>query len=308
MNPVTESVSTLNKHPQNTHGLRSTNNAARLSVSESESEAERLAQFLRANAPVTILTGAGISTASGIPDYRDENGNWKRKQPVQHQEFMQSLDVRRRYWARSLVGWPVMQNAAPNGAHLFIQTLEQQGVVHRVITQNVDRLHQKAGSARTIDLHGRADEVICTSCGERHNRHDWHQVCASLNPHFRNLQADVAPDGDADLEMDFSGFNVPDCARCDGIMKPDVVFFGDNVPRPRVDECFEAINQSRALLVIGSSLMVYSGFRFARHASLTNKPLAILTRGRTRADELANLKLNADINMTLQIAASELTD
>ncbi|WP_317622669.1 NAD-dependent protein deacetylase [Pseudohongiella sp. O18] len=308
MNPMPEAVSTLNRRPQHKRQQRSTIDPVGLSAPEMAHEGALLAQFLRDNSPVTILTGAGISTASGIPDYRDEHGNWKRKQPVQHQEFMQSLDVRRRYWARSLVGWPVMQNAAPNGAHLFIQTLEQQSMVHQVITQNVDRLHQKAGSARTIDLHGRADEVICMSCGERHNRHDWHQVCASLNPHFGNLQADVAPDGDADLEMDFSGFNVPDCQQCEGIMKPDVVFFGDNVPRPRVDECFKAIDESRALLVIGSSLMVYSGFRFARHASLTNKPLAILTRGRTRADELATLKLDADISMTLQRASAELTD
>jgi NAD-dependent SIR2 family protein deacetylase len=260
---------------------------------------ETLARFIREHAPVAVLTGAGISTASGIPDYRDHNGNWKRKQPVQHQEFMSDPAVRQRYWARSLFGFPVMMKATPNPSHLVLSQLELTGQVSRIITQNVDRLHQKAGSPNTIDLHGRADEVICMSCGLRRERRLMHELCALMNPAFTLLSAEAAPDGDADLDTDFSDFQVPGCPDCGGIMKPDVVFFGDNVPRPRVDECFATINRSGALLVIGSSLMVYSGFRFARHIHQQNKPLAILTRGKTRADELASLKLDADIVATL---------
>ena len=260
---------------------------------------ETLARFIAEHAPVAVLTGAGISTASGIPDYRDHNGNWKRKQPVQHQDFMSSAAVRQRYWARSLFGFPVMMKAEPNPSHHVLSQLEQAGLVSRIITQNVDRLHQKAGSQTAIDLHGRADEVICMSCGLRRERQLMHDLCALLNPAYTSLNAEAAPDGDADLEADFSHFQVPACPACGGIMKPDVVFFGDNVPRPRVDECFDTIDQSGALLVIGSSLMVYSGFRFARHTHQQNKPLAILTRGKTRADELASLKLDADIVTTL---------
>lgn len=266
----------------------------------------QLAEFLQRNHPVTVLTGAGISTDSGIPDYRDHNGNWKRKQPVQHQEFMSSPQVRRRYWARSLIGWPAMQHAQPNPSHHQINTLERTGLAKRVITQNVDRLHQKAGSHQTIDLHGRADEVICMTCGLRSNRRMMHDACTLLNPAFESVTATIAPDGDADLEIDFSAFRVPECPACGGIVKPDVVFFGDNVPRPRVDECFATLESSRGLLVVGSSLMVYSGFRFARHAQQNNIPLCILTRGKTRADDLATLKIDADISPTLQALGSRL--
>lgn len=260
---------------------------------------ETLARFIEEHAPVTVLTGAGISTDSGIPDYRDSNGQWKRKQPVQHQDFMSSPAVRQRYWARSLFGFPVMLRAQPNNSHHVLARLEQQGLIRRIITQNVDRLHQKAGSQNAIDLHGRADETVCMSCGLRRERKLMHELCEMLNPRFLELSAHAAPDGDADLETDFSDFKVPDCPACGGIMKPDVVFFGDNVPRARVDECFDSLDNSGALLVIGSSLMVYSGFRFARHTHQQRKPLAILTRGKTRADELASLKLDADIVTTL---------
>jgi NAD-dependent SIR2 family protein deacetylase len=269
-------------------------------------QAHQLIEFLEQNAPVAVLTGAGISTGSGIPDYRDENGNWKRKQPVQHQDFMRNAAVRQRYWARSLIGFPVIQRAAPNNAHHIMHNMEQGGWISRIITQNVDRLHQKAGSTQTIDLHGRADEVICMSCGLRHERRVMHDLCAALNPTYAALQAMVAPDGDADLETDFADFVVPDCQHCGGIIKPDVVFFGDNVPRSIVDSSFAAVDSSGALLVIGSSLMVYSGFRFARHARQTGKALAILTRGKTRADDLATVKIDADIATLLAAAGAVL--
>lgn len=267
----------------------------------------QLEQFISEQGDILVLSGAGISTDSGIPDYRDHNGNWKRKQPVQHQDFIANLDIRQRYWARSLIGWPVMQGAQPNKAHFSLARLENMGLVRQIVTQNVDRLHQKAGSYSSIDLHGRADEVICMQCDRRESRTLTHARCAMLNPAFSQLTATTAPDGDADLETDFSQFRVPDCPDCGGLLKPDVVFFGDTVPRARVDAVFEALEKSRALLVIGSSLMVYSGFRFAREAHLQKKPLAILTRGRTRADELADIKLDIGIESVLAGAADLLS-
>ena len=264
-----------------------------------DQQSRELAAFMRANAPLLVLTGAGISTDSGIPDYRDSNGNWKRKQPVQHQDFMQSSVTRQRYWARSLVGWPIMQQAQPNLAHHKIKELENQGLLSMIVTQNVDRLHQKAGSAAVVDLHGRADELICMSCDHREHRSLMHARCAALNPSMDSVAATAAPDGDADLEMDFSEFEVPGCPQCDGIMKPDVVFYGDNVPRPRVDNVFDALARSRGLLVIGSSLMVFSGFRFARQAHQAKTPIAILTQGRTRADDLASIKFDSAISPLL---------
>jgi len=258
-----------------------------------------LLQFLTQHQNILVLTGAGISTGSGIPDYRDQNGNWKRKQPVQHQEFMRSHKVRQRYWARSLPGWPVMQTALPNDAHFSLSRLEQRGHVKQLVTQNVDRLHQKAGSHSVIDLHGRADEVICMQCGQRESRALTHARCAAVNPEFAGLTASAAPDGDADLDVNFEHFKVPGCPLCGGILKPDVVFFGDNVPRERVNDVFYALNESSALMVIGSSLMVYSGFRFARQARLQNKPLLILTQGKTRADDIATFKIDAEIVSTL---------
>lgn len=260
-----------------------------------EQQSDQLADFIHRHAPLLVLTGAGISTDSGIPDYRDSLGNWKRKQPVQHQEFMHCAATRQRYWARSLVGWPIMQQAQPNPAHHKIAELETRGLLSMTVTQNVDRLHQKAGSNTVIDLHGRADQLVCMSCGHQEQRALMHDRCAALNPSLGNVIATVAPDGDADLEMDFSDFNVPGCPQCDGILKPDVVFFGDNVPRPRVEQVFAALADSRGLLVIGSSLMVFSGYRFARQAHQAGTPVAILTQGRTRADELASVKFDSPI-------------
>lgn len=266
-----------------------------------------LGEFLQHHTGVLVLTGAGISTGSGIPDYRDRLGNWKRKQPVQHHEFMASNAVRQRYWARSLVGWPVMQDAKPNTAHHCLNILEQRGYISQLVTQNVDRLHQKAGSQNTIDLHGRADEVICMQCHYREPREYTHKRCALVNPQFTTLTAATAPDGDADLEVAFDDFEVPGCPVCDSILKPDVVFFGDNVPRDRVEKVFSALHSCRALVVIGSSLMVYSGFRFAREAHQQNKPLLILNQGKTRADDIASVRIEAEIVDTLVRATDALT-
>lgn len=272
----------------------------------SEEAAERLAGFIRRHPRLLLLTGAGVSTDSGIPDYRDQQGAWKRKQPVQHQDFMGSLNTRRRYWGRSLIGWPIMRNSSPNPAHHLLAELERREHSEILVTQNVDRLHQRAGSQRVIDLHGRADEVVCMTCDYRCDRQVVHDRCFALNPGFRRYQATAAPDGDADLDVDFSSFQVADCPRCGGILKPDVVFFGDNVPGSRVQRALDALQASDGLLVIGSSLMVYSGFRFCRYAREWHKPMAALNLGRTRADEMLDLKLNARIGETLAAALGHL--
>ncbi|WP_298719635.1 NAD-dependent protein deacetylase [uncultured Oceanisphaera sp.] len=266
-----------------------------------------LVEFIRTHPRLLVLTGAGISTDSGIPDYRDQQGQWKRAQPVQHPDFMRCEHTRKRYWGRSLVGWPMMRDAHPNPAHQALARLEQLDHIDLLVTQNVDRLHQRAGSRKVVDLHGRSDQIICMSCDYRCSRDESHQRSAELNPDFPGLSAAAAPDGDADLEVDFSGFHIPDCHQCGGILKPDVVFFGDNVPKLRVMEALNALERADALLVIGSSLMVYSGFRFCRKAQEWNKPIAALTLGKTRADDLLNLKLNAPITPVLQAALNVLS-
>lgn len=267
---------------------------------------ERLAAFIRQHPRLMILTGAGVSTDSGIPDYRDGDGAWKRKPPVQHGDFMASPATRQRYWGRSLIGWPIIRNALPNGAHQRIAELESLGHSTVLVTQNVDRLHQQAGSANVLDLHGRADQVLCMACGYRSSRDEVHDRCAALNPAFTGLSAGSAPDGDADLEVDFSGFEVANCPRCDGILKPDVVFFGDFVPKTRVTTALDYLQNSDGLLVVGSSLMVYSGLRFCRYGHDWGKPMATLTRGRTRADPLVQTRLNAPISETLEVALKRL--
>lgn len=273
---------------------------------EPEQAGEWLADFIHRHPRLMILTGAGVSTDSGIPDYRDGEGAWKRKQPVQHQDFMKSHETRQRYWGRSLIGWPVIRNATPNLSHYHIAELELRNHTSLVVTQNVDRLHQKAGTHGVNDLHGRADEVLCMSCGYRCPRDEVHDRCADINPQFRQFRADTAPDGDADLDVDFAEFQVANCPACEGILKPDVVFFGDFVPRQRVDSAMAALKASDGLLVVGSSLMVYSGFRFCRYASELGKSIATLNLGRTRAEGLADLKLNARIGETLKASLDQL--
>ena len=258
---------------------------------------EQLAEFLQLHPKVMVLSGAGVSTDSGIPDYRDQKGEWKRRQPVQHKEFLDSEHVRKRYWARSLVGWPVVSRARPNPAHYHLADLESRTSL--LVTQNVDRLHQKAGSERVVDLHGRADRVICMDCGFLCTRDEVHEWSGEQNPDYLGLSASTAPDGDADLAVDFSGFRIVNCPCCDGILKPDVVFFGDYVPKQRVDTALEALRKSDALLVVGSSLMVYSGYRFCRYAREWGKPIVTLNLGKTRADPIVDLKLNAPVSQSL---------
>ncbi|MFC6670252.1 NAD-dependent protein deacetylase [Marinobacterium aestuariivivens] len=259
----------------------------------------RLQDFIDRHPRLFVLTGAGISTESGIPDYRDHQGNWKRQPPVDHHDFVGNPGCRQRFWARSLAGWPLMAAARPNDAHQGLARLEQRQRIELLVTQNVDGLHQQAGHTNVLDLHGRSDRVICLGCGQRYARDSIQQRLSRDNPHYDGQPAAAAPDGDADLEMDFSAFRVHDCERCGGILKPDVVFFGDQVPRQRVTEALAALERADAMLVVGSSLMVYSGFRFCRQAAALGKPVAALNLGRTRADALLALKLEAPASPVL---------
>jgi NAD-dependent SIR2 family protein deacetylase len=250
-----------------------------------------LEEFVGRHRRLFVLTGAGCSTGSGIPDYRDADGQWKRAQPVTFQAFMGEEKTRQRYWARSLVGWRRIRRALPNDAHRALARLEAKGGIELVLTQNVDRLHQAAGSAKVIDLHGRIDLVRCMACGERSPREEFQGELSQLNGNWLDLEATEAPDGDADLEdADFSSFVVPSCRRCDGVLKPDVVFFGENVPRDRVDAASRRLEEADAMLIVGSSLMLYSGYRFVERAASSGKPVAAVNLGRTRADGLLALK------------------
>jgi NAD-dependent SIR2 family protein deacetylase len=251
-----------------------------------------LAAFIARHPRLLVLTGAGCSTASGIPDYRDAAGEWKRARPVTLQDFLGSEHTRKRYWARGLVGWRRMQSAMPNEAHRSLANLERLGRVELLVTQNVDGLHQRAGSRNVIDLHGRVDIVRCLACERRLPRDVVQTALVARNPAFDRFDAVEAPDGDADLEgVDFSSFDVPACDACGGLLKPDVVFFGETVPRDRVALAMAAADRADALLVVGSSLMVLSGYRFARAMAATGKPIAAVNLGRTRADDLLSLKI-----------------
>ncbi len=270
-------------------------------VSDTETTAaESLREWLVRHDRVFVLTGAGISTASGIPDYRGPDGVWKRSAPITYQQFMRDPAMRARYWARSFVGWPAVSRAQPNRAHAALVALEARGTIASLVTQNVDGLHERAGHRDVIDLHGRIDRVMCVECRAGIDRAEIQLRLVELNPEWLNLAAPTAPDGDADLQRaDFDAFRAPVCPHCGGMLKPDVVFFGENVPRERVVATHAALERADAMLVVGSSLMVYSGFRFARMARERGVPLTILTRGVTRADGIATLKLDADCVPTL---------
>jgi NAD-dependent SIR2 family protein deacetylase len=254
--------------------------------------ASALRDFIDRHEKLLVLTGAGCSTASGIPDYRDADGEWKRGLPIMLQDFLAQEHARKRYWARGLLGWRHMRAAQPNDAHRALAALEQQGRVAQLVTQNVDGLHQAAGSRDVVDLHGRVDVVRCLSCDCRVPREQVHAELVERNPGFTALDAAAAPDGDAALDgVDFESFTVPACSVCGGVLKPDVVFFGERVPPERVQQAFAALELADAMLVVGSSLMVYSGYRFAEAAARAGKQIAAVNLGRTRADGLLALKV-----------------
>jgi NAD-dependent SIR2 family protein deacetylase len=248
-----------------------------------------------AGRPLVALTGAGLSTDSGIPDYRGPGS--PNRTPMTYQEFVSGEAAQRRYWARSHVGWARMAHAAPNAGHRAIAALEDAGVLHGLITQNVDGLHSDAGSRAVIDLHGRIDTVVCLGCTRRTPRSELQERFAALNPGFLEAAAvAIRPDGDADLD-DVDGFELAWCTACGGVLKPDVVFFGENVPRERVTRAYALVDAMAqaggALLVAGSSLTVMSGLRFVRHAHKLGVPVVIVNRGATRGDPLATLLVDA---------------
>ncbi|MCG1055071.1 NAD-dependent protein deacetylase [Mycetohabitans sp. B5] len=259
---------------------------------DAQTSLRALTSFVLAHPRLFVLTGAGISTASGIPDYRDVNGERKGRTPILLQEFLRSPTARRRYWARSALGWKVLAQAEPSAAHHALARLEALGRVERLVTQNVDGLHRRAGQTGTIELHGNISRAICVSCGRVHAREAIQQRLEADNPVLQTLSANAAPDGDAHLEsIDFDTIRVPVCDHCQGMLKPDVVFFGEGVPRERVNAAQAALAHADAVLVVGSSLMVYSGYRFCVQAARAGKPIAAINLGRTRADPLLALKI-----------------
>jgi NAD-dependent SIR2 family protein deacetylase len=251
-----------------------------------------LLELLERARRLLVLTGAGCSTASGIPDYRDEQGAWKRTPPMPYQQFAGSAAAQQRYWARALIGWRALRERIPNAAHHVLARLEQSGRLETLITQNVDGLHQRAGSRNVIDLHGRIDAVECLQCARHWPRERVQERLEQLNPQWIERAARVAPDGDAVLVAeDFSSFQLVRCEHCEGTLKPAVVFFGESVPEERVRRAYAAVQRADAMLVVGSSLMVYSGYRFVRHALERGIPVAIINLGRTRADAEVSMKI-----------------
>lgn len=260
----------------------------------------KLAEFVVRHPTLFVLTGAGCSTSSGLGDYRDKQGQWKRKQPITGQLFIKDEAARKRYWARSSVGWPSFSKAEPGLAHHALVKLQKQNHLKLLVTQNVDQLHQKAGHEGVVDLHGSLTTVSCLACDHRIHRDDFQRQLLSANSWLTTLSADHAPDGDADLEVDnLASMHVPACERCNGLMKPDVVFFGENVDRQIVRQSMDALSASDALVVAGSSLMVYSGFRFCRDAQRRDQPIVIINDGVTRADDLASLRIPGDCGQHL---------
>ena len=263
-----------------------------------------LAELIDRSRRLVVLTGAGCSTDSGIPDYRSPGGAWTRHKPIYYGAFVRSAEVRRFYWARSFRGWPRFSAARPNRAHAALAELESRGRVHQLITQNVDDLHQEAGSRAVVQLHGRNRLVVCLGCGAEFPREAIQQRLSDLNSEWLAAapwhrlsadEADFAPDGDSEIARDtIGGFTVPDCPVCGGVLKPHVVFFGESVPPAKVTYAMGRVDEADALLVVGSSLTVWSGFRFAKRAAERCIPVAIVNIGPTRADDLATLKIEAN--------------
>lgn len=267
---------------------------------------EPVADALRAGG-VLVLSGAGISTESGIPDYRGEGGSLSRHTPMTYQDFTGSPEARRRYWARSHLGWRTFGRARPNAGHRSVAVFARHGLLTGVITQNVDGLHQAAGSAGVVELHGSLDRVVCLSCGVFSPRRELARRLEEANAGFAPVAAGINPDGDADLTDEQVGdFRVLPCAVCGGVLKPDVVFFGENVPPGRVEHCRELVREASSLLVLGSSLTVMSGLRFVRQAAEAGKPVLIVNRDATRGDRLAVTRIGLPLGPALTGVAERL--
>lgn len=270
-----------------------------------------IGEFIAGHAPLAVLTGAGISTGSGLPAYRAEDGTWKHPAPVQYADFMRDPRIRQRYWLRSALGWPRFALAEPNAAHTALARFEAHGWLATVITQNVDGLHQKAGSRSVVDLHGRLDTVACLACGARWPRAQWQSELLAANSGravARTNRSVATPDGDAEpLDADYEAFVVPACRDCGGLVKPAVVFYGESLAPAVRDAADGAMAAARGLLVIGSSLMVFSAFRLVRAAHAAGLPAAMVNLGISRADELFSLRVAADCVSVLEEACRALT-
>ncbi len=273
-----------------------------------DSHLETLLQWMSERRFV-VLTGAGISTSSGIPDYRDSDGVRRGRQPMMYQEFLNAPEARRRYWARAMLGWPRVRAAQPNAAHEAVAILQSHGMINGVITQNVDTLHDQAGSHDVIELHGSLHWVLCLDCRQRTERDLIQLTLQQQNPYLAGVDAMQAPDGDTLLDSAFEArFQVPHCPHCGGErMKPDVVFFGENVAPPTAAKAMAHIEQAEGLLVVGSSLMAYSAFRLCRTIFDQRKPLIAINLGKTRADEMLHLKIETPCEVLLPQLAQRLT-
>ncbi|UCH28019.1 MAG: NAD-dependent protein deacetylase [Trueperaceae bacterium] len=254
-----------------------------------------------------VLSGAGISTESGIPDYRSPERSQRSRRPMRYQQFVRSPEARRRYWVRSLVGWPRIDQAEPNLGHRALVHMQVKVDLDGIITQNVDGLHQRAGSRNVLELHGTLAVVRCLHCRVPEARSAFQRRLLELNPDFRPGRIELAPDGDADLpRAQEDGFRVPVCLRCRGLLKPDVVFFGENVPKDRLERAWKMLERAEALLVVGSSLTVYSGYRFVARASQQGKPVAIVNRGPTRGDADASVRIDGKLGEVLPALAEQI--
>ncbi|MCW8876580.1 MAG: NAD-dependent protein deacetylase [Kangiellaceae bacterium] len=259
-------------------------------------------QLLSSRQHWLVITGAGISTESGIPTYRNDNGDWVRSDPITHQQFLESEDKRKRYWARSAVGWPMIAKARPSKTHKALVEIENKGFLSGLITQNVDRLHQKAGHNKVIDLHGRMDRVKCLSCGNAEERSDLQLRIIDKNRFLESITGEVAPDGDASIEEEITErIDIVACKNCNGVLMPDVVFYGGSVPKQTNEATAKLYSRSKGLLVLGSSLMVYSSYRFCKLAKQDSKPIVLINKGKTRADELADIKLVEDCSIIEEV-------
>ncbi|MEM7053935.1 MAG: NAD-dependent protein deacetylase [Pseudomonadota bacterium] len=267
-------------------------------------DVDQLLDWFRDHQNILVITGAGCSTGSGIPAYRDGDGQWRRRQPIFYQDFIADAAVRRRYWARSFFGWPLIQTAAPNASHRALAQLQQIGRISALITQNVDGLHHAAGHDDVIELHGGLKRVRCLACGEITDRADLQQRLHALNPNCTAEVHGINPDGDVELD-DLAGqqFQIADCKRCGGVLKPDVVFFGESVPAAVTQAGIQRLDQAEAVLVAGSSLVVWSGFRLARKAARQGKSVVAINQGRTRADDVLDFKLNEECGAILSSLA-----
>jgi NAD-dependent SIR2 family protein deacetylase len=274
---------------------------------DTDTALDALARMIDAAPGTLVLSGAGLSTESGIPDYRGPDGE-RRVTPMQYRDFVGSSEARRRYWARAFVGWRNFSAAAPNAGHRAVARLQDAGHLGAIITQNVDELHQAAGAQDVLDLHGTLSRVVCLTCSDRISRWDLDDRMAAENPSFAVHTGEIRPDGDVTLEeVQVADFRVPICERCGAdTLKPDVVFFGESVPKDRVERSFALTDDAPALLVLGSSLVVFSGYRFVRRADRDGTPIAIVTLGPTRGDAAATVVLNTPLGTTLEALATRL--